>query len=602
MGLQKRRTRVGLVVRSIRCFVLTILFAGFALAAPMLRLATATVGPVSVATGANDTEIVEAYNAGDGSLSLKADVTGASWLSAAVGAARTCQSVQASACIPLTFTLNTASLAAGTYTGVVTVSDPNAADAPQTITVTVQVGGGVPARIETYAAPGVPRDITFYTNTDLTMKVAVDGGGTWLQVPGSSAGTFSFRYTPHAHPQSAGLAVNGSGTFTYVIPNTVKLRPGSSMSPGDYSGTVTTTSSFAPDAKTIQVLMHLVNKPIAQAGVDSVQIRLAQGAPAYTASVPVSNVGAGTLQLTSIKADNAAWIVSAATSSAGASFTVDAGSLSPGTYNATLNIATNAANGTLDVPVQFQVVPKGAPLIYYQGVVDNGTYTPNSTVVPGEIMIVKGEQLASTAFQWGPGIPLSSNIAGARVLVNGLAAPMFYAMYGQLAFQLPMETALGTAMVQVERDGQLSNKASIHVGTRDPRILVCPVDTRYGIITYPDWVTWAIPPGLFPGVASRAAHPGETLTIWAIGLGATNPSVASGAPAPVTEPLARMAQMPQVSFGGIGATPSFAGLAPGYAGLYQINVTVPVSVNPGTLELKLIFPDAISNSVLLPIQ
>ena len=48
----------------------------------------------------------------------------------------------------------TSSLAAGTYTGIITLTDPNAVDSPQTITVTAQVGGDVPGNLIFYLAPG----------------------------------------------------------------------------------------------------------------------------------------------------------------------------------------------------------------------------------------------------------------------------------------------------------------------------------------------------------------------------------------------------------------------------------------------------------------
>jgi uncharacterized protein (TIGR03437 family) len=48
--------------------------------------------------------------------------------------------------------------------------------------------------------------------------------------------------------------------------------------------------------------------------------------------------------------------------------------------------------------------------------------------------------------------------------------------------------------------------------------------------------------------------------------------------------------------------PSFAGLTPTYAGLYQVNVTVPANSPKGTVNITLGFNDAISNAVQLAIQ
>jgi adhesin/invasin len=56
-------------------------------------------------------------------------------------------------------------------------------------------------------------------------------------------------------------------------------------------------------------------------------------------------------------------------------------------------------------------------------------------------------------------------------------------------------------------------------------------------------------------------------------LGAVTPTVAEGTPAPLS--AIRTANPTTVTIGGLSAPVSFAGLAPGYVGLYQINVTVP---------------------------
>ena len=150
---------------------------------------------------------------------------------------------------------------------------------------------------------------------------------------------------------------------------------------------------------------------------------------------------------------------------------LDPSSLAPGAYNTSVTIASNAANGNLTVPVTLQVVPKGAPLIYFQGVQDNATYMPGDTVTPGDIMVVKGEQFSFSPLTLGQAPPLATQVGGASVLVNGQAAPMFYSIYGQLAFLMPMETTLGTALVQVQRDGLTSNTVSVNVGGRAPSIL-----------------------------------------------------------------------------------------------------------------------------------
>src|SRR5438309_2379524 len=121
----------------------------------MLRLASTTVGPVSVAVGSNGAaQTVEAYNAGDGSLNLSA-TSSVAWITPTVQSPRGCTTLGLSGktCNPIALALNTSSLPAGTTTGIVTVNDPNAADAPQTITVTVAVGSSIPNSLNVYVAP-----------------------------------------------------------------------------------------------------------------------------------------------------------------------------------------------------------------------------------------------------------------------------------------------------------------------------------------------------------------------------------------------------------------------------------------------------------------
>ncbi|MCX6635981.1 MAG: hypothetical protein NT090_13005, partial [Acidobacteria bacterium] len=151
-------------------------------AAPKLRLVETTLGPVSVAQGSGGpTRTVEAYNGGDGTLSLAVS-SSVSWAVASVGAQRACFS-RAGACLPIQVALNTASLARGSYTGTITVSDPNALDAPQTITVTVLAGGGVPDRLDLFVAPnGSTAEAVFTTNSSLQPRASTDSGGNWLMV------------------------------------------------------------------------------------------------------------------------------------------------------------------------------------------------------------------------------------------------------------------------------------------------------------------------------------------------------------------------------------------------------------------------------------
>ena len=562
-------------------------------AAPRLRLTAATVGPVTAATGANAaSQTVEAYNDGDGALSLSI-ASSASWVSGAAGASRPC-SKRSGSCIPLQFTFSTGSLTAGIYTATATVSDPNAVDAPQTITITVQMGGGVPSNVDLYTAPSGTNDYTFYTNSQFsTLRSTTNDQRSWLTV-----------------------SLDAAGSFQFVYPYRIHVDPVEGQGEGTYSGTVTTGgSTFAGDNKTIAVTMRVTSQPILSvvpddrpvSTVDSrgIRVTLAQGTPAFVLrTLQLTNLGLGSLIVSSATASGGDWLSVATVLPAGVYPVLDASKLSPGTYNGSIAILTNAVNPNLTLPVVFNVVAKGAPAIRYQGVVDNAIFQAGDSVTRGDILAVIGDQLTVGADTLGKAPPLDTTIGGARVLVNGAAAPMYYATYGQLAFQMPYEIGNGSAQVVVERDGQRSNVVSVDVVDRAPRLLRIGIED-YGAIVNQDG---SLPLPASTKVSGFTTHPakrGDTLTIYAIGLGATTPSVGTGQAAP-TSPLARTTVTPTVNFGGgptaAKATPIFAGLTPTAAGLYQLIVTIPDDCPKGTVAVSVGFPDGLSNVVAIEVE
>jgi uncharacterized protein (TIGR03437 family) len=550
----------------------------------MLRLTNAAVGPISVAAGGSASgPLLEAYNAGDGSLALTAQ-SSASWLSASVGAQTTCKTVPAppaSTCILIQIQVNAGSMAASTtpYTDIVTITAPNTIDAPQTITVTMAVGGTVPSSVNVYVAPGTEQDVSFSTNSMLNGQAKTNDGASWLS-----------------------LALQGTGSFRFALPYYIRVVPQANQTSGTYSGTITTSgSNFAGDNKSIAVTMQVTTQPIAQVSPSqsSLTLTLAQGAPPVTLGVALLNAGQGTLTVQS--ASSSAQGVTASTISGGAAAKFDPGSLAPGSYTGALTITSNAVNGSVNVPISFTVESKGPPSIPFQGVVDDAIFAAGDPVTPGDIVALFGDQLFFDVGTLGSGSPLGTTIGTTQVLVNGKPAPLFYASYGQINFQVPLETALGTAQVQVMRDGLPSNTSSLGIANRAARLLQIGVGT-YGAVENTDF-SIPMPVGAFPGVNTHPAHIGDTLTIFGIGMGATNPASATGT-APTT--ATSLTSTPTVFFGDFvsePATPLYAGVTPGFAGLYQVNVTIPDGVPTGNIDVRLMFPDGtVSNPVQIAVQ
>ena len=83
---------------------------------------------------------------------------------------------------------------------------------------------------------------------------------------------------------------------------------------------------------------------------------------------------------------------------------------------------------------------------------------------------------------------------------------------------------------------------------------------------------YVLPTGSIAGANSRPATSGETIVIYGIGFGAVTPIIPAGEIVTQTNQLASTLQ---IYFGGTPALVPYAGLAPGFVGLYQFNVTVP---------------------------
>lgn len=561
------------------------LFVGLSHAAPQLRLSATTLGPISIAQGANGPATsIEAGNIGDSQLALTVS-SSASWLGASLGSQRTCVTMKGTQCFPVNIALNTASLPQGLTTAVITVSASSSTiDAPQTITVTVQMGGPLPNDIHATIGQGKSVDYKFYTNRFIDLTKSTTGGANWVSV-----------------------VLDGVGSFQFGVPYHLHVAPAATMPVGDYATTVALTgSSDNIDNRRIGVFIHVTDQPVAVPSVDSVQEKLAVGAPPVNGFVSLNNIGLGTLSVTGVQVNNAAWL-KATPSGAGAVLTFDVTGLSAGSYTGSVTFTSNSVTPVPDVPVVLTVVPQGPPIISFNGVVDNAIFGAGDPVNSGDVVVVLGDQLSFGPLTVGPPPPLATTIGGAQVLVNGFPAPMYYASYGQLAFQMPFGlTPQKDASVQVIRDGQAGNTVTVHIANRAPRMLLVG-GGPYGAITFPDGASYPFPNGSFPGLNTHPAQAGDTIVIYAIGLGATNPGVLVGDPAP-SDPLSQLVNKPVINFfltdqAAITTTPSFAGLTPGFAGLYQVNVTIPSNAPKGSnVNLTLGFTDAISNPVQIAIQ
>jgi uncharacterized protein (TIGR03437 family) len=231
-------------------------------------------------------------------------------------------------------------------------------------------------------------------------------------------------------------------------------------------------------------------------------------------------------------------------------------SILPG--NATITVAVQPANGT--------------PLIFGASNAASGL---SAYISPGGLVSVYGQQLASEAVTSGSP-PFPTKVNGTQVMMGGVALPLRYVGGTQINAQVPFGLGINTQQqLIVQNDNALSVPQSLVVAAAQPGIYTQDLSgTGPGKIT--DYTT-----GNKVITASNPAHVGDTLVIYCNGLGAVTPAVPTGTPAPSDGTLTRTMNPVTVTIGGVSEAAQFAGLAPGFPDLYQVNAAVPAGVQPG---------------------
>jgi adhesin/invasin len=176
------------------------------------------------------------------------------------------------------------------------------------------------------------------------------------------------------------------------------------------------------------------------------------------------------------------------------------------------------------------------------------------------------------------------------VSVNGQAAPVFFVSPTQINFQVPWETAVGTASVTVSVVGGASNTVSVPVVSAGPGLFVSG--------------TSAIVQNAADYSLNGPSHPaaaGSTIIAYLTGSGPVSPAATDGVAAPLTSLMYATASH-SATIGSAAATVSFAGLAPGWVGLVQANVLVPAGLAAGTYPLTVTIDGQTSNAGSISVQ
>lgn len=208
-------------------------------------------------------------------------------------------------------------------------------------------------------------------------------------------------------------------------------------------------------------------------------------------------------------------------------------------------------------------------------VVNGASFT--SSLGPNTWATITGGGLASTTRSWAStdftGVNLPTSIDGVSVSVNGSPAYISYVSPSQVNFLIPANAAPGPAQVQVNNNDEISSAVTVTLQRVAPGFFwlggnkyIAAAHANGGLVG---------PTSLISG-ATTPALPGETITLYGSGFGATSPGAPNGTT--IAAPLSA-ATLPTVTIGGAAATVTYAGLID--AGVYQINVVVPSTAPAG---------------------
>ncbi len=287
----------------------------------------------------------------------------------------------------------------------------------------------------------------------------------------------------------------------------------------------------------------------------------------------------------------------------GTSATLGANSVLNGNILAGQSITLNtgaAVNGRLlaqngAVTLQSNIITSPPPGIAVGGVVNAASDAP--TAVAGSIESVFGHNLGSSIMT-ATAYPLSTMLGGSSFQIGTQAAPLYMTSCSQQNLQIPWE-AVGQVTVTATVGGLVSPQETLTLTPFGPGIFsLNQSGSGQGAVEIAPTSQLAAP----LGPTGRPVKPGEYIAIFATGLGPVSNQPATGRPA-LSDPLSSTLTMPTVTIGGAAAKVIYSGLAPGFAGLYQVNALVPDGVPSGNnVNLVISIGGVRSNTVTIAIQ
>jgi len=549
-------------------------------------------------TGAPATRNIEILNVGDPGSTVNWTatlVTGSNWLSLVS------PSGTATAATPGALTLALASgatqLAPGQYYALVKISDPNSLNSVQFVTATLNLESSSVPLLPDFAPAGLVFIAPAATATP-TQQIQLNGGnGTALQAATSTAdnGTWlSAQLSPNALSVSADPASLAAGIYTGSVTisvdealrsvNVTLVVQPATVSTGNCTPTKVALTEFGlgNDFDLTSGLPVVLN----------VQLNDDCGSLVLNGNVVASfSNGDPALQLVGDSLGNysTTWAPSAVTPEMVVILNATSGALQPAADKLYGGIAQN------------QTPP---PTLAQGGTLNNLNPVVGAALAPGLVAQVYGSGLAPSPASINV-LPLPKLFDNTFAQVGDHQAPFYFLSSGQVNIQLPSELELTAPPPQ-----QIPIVLSVN-NALTTSVLLDIVPTAPGVLSSFDGPSPQIPQNGAHIIAQHSdytlvsskspAKPSEYLMMYLVGLGATNPSVASGMPAPSTT-LAKVTNAPTVTVDKLPAKVIFAGLTPGFVGLYQINFQVPAGASSGEVEVDVTQNGVAANPTMLAVS
>jgi len=539
-----------------------------------------------------DSRVISVQNSGDGPANWTADVVdGAVWLSV-----DTLSGVTApGSATQLTASMNAGFMAAGEYGGLIRISAKDGSFNPLYLPVVLRIDTGDTPAVPVLSAGGIV----------FQEQLGGEGQESPVTLSAGSVGLIDFQVSAQSSGWLSAGPMRGKVSGASPAPLNISESP-VGLLPGFYSGLV----NVAFEAGALRTL---------NIGISVVDMTNAHCAPQflYLTETALGNAFATRIgfptPLEAVLVDDCGNLVSNGLVSAAFSNGDPDTVLEPlgkGRYAATWrpgHASDSLANGVATVALRGFALPlpvassevigtvggDTGPALSANGVLNNLDPEPGSPVAPGTVVQIYGSELGVTGSGSLVNGQLVTTLNGVSATIDGIAVPLYYVSSGQINAQLPTELEAGQQYeLVVKVNGLYSNPVMVTTTAAQPGLAsfadgtVIAQDTSYNLIT-----------------ADHPAHAGEVIILYATGMGATNPAVATGAVAPgPPQPLAKVTVTPQVSIGNLNAKVLFAGLSPGSVGLYQMDVQIPDGTVAGNVPLVVTQGGVASNTVTVPVQ